>query len=106
MILHIKELNYKNADGSKHRRMFLPGEKYQYVDFAILEQEMCAYMWDCEGNGAFFLSELERYASNRGYQLTIPTVLNKRLVTILEGSGYTMKEVPNNGDICELWSKW
>ncbi len=106
MIVHIKKHNYPSPDGSKHFRMFIPGEKYQYVDFAILKQEMCAYMWECEGNGRFFLAELERYASNRGYQLTIPTVLNPRLIRILEGNGYTMRAIRYYGYICELWSKW
>ncbi len=106
MIVHIKKHNYSSPDGSKHFRMFLPGEKYQYIDFAILETELCAYLWECEGNGRFFLAELERYADNHGYQLTIPTVLSKRLVRILESNGYTMKGLPSNGDICELWSKW
>jgi hypothetical protein len=90
------------ADGSQHFSML--SEK-GYVEFAILDGELSAYQWEAYGEGRLFLKELEQYASEHNLKLTIPTMLNPRLQTILEQNGYKMKEVPYFDDVCELWSK-
>ena len=87
--MNTKQLkDHIGADGSQHFRMM--SEK-RHVDFAILDGELCAHTWQAEGEGRSFLKELEQYASSHNLKLTIPTVLNPRLQTILEQNGYTMK---------------
>ncbi len=90
------------GDGSLHYRLS-KGENF--VDFGVMDGEMAAYMWECPGEGRVFLRELEEHAQKRKLNLTIPTILNPKLETILVDNGYTMKEVPYMGDMCELWSK-
>jgi hypothetical protein len=75
------------------------------VYFGITNGELCAYTWNCRGEGRLFLKELERYAEKHNLKLTVPTVLSYRLQRILEENGYSMNEVPYLDDICELWSK-
>ena len=89
-------------DNSKHFRIF---KGKHYVDFGILDGEISAYIWGCPHEGRIFLKALEQYAKKNNLKLTIPTVLSPRLEHILEDNGYTKKEVPYLGDICELWSK-
>lgn len=76
-----------------------------YVDFGVLDGELCAYLWGCPGEGRIFLKALEEYAGNNNLKLTVPTVLSDRLVKILSDNGYSPKEVPYLGDICEVWRK-
>lgn len=94
--------NSPEADGSRHYMM--RSEKGR-VDFGIMNGELCAYTWNCRGEGRLFLKELEKCAEERNLKLTVPTVLSYRLRRILEENGYSMKEVPYLDDICELWSK-
>lgn len=91
-----------SGDGSEQFRMTLDKG---YVDFAILNNELCAHTWQCPGEGKAALSELECFAFDNKLNLTIPTVLNPRLEKILRDNGYTMKSVPYMDDVCELWSK-
>ena len=91
-----------SCDGSYHYRMM---SDKRYVDFAISDGELSAYIWQVEGQELEFLKELEHYAENHNLKLTIPNVLSLRLQKILEDNGYSMKEVPYMGDVIELWSK-
>ena len=90
------------SDGSLHYRI---SKGNNYVDFGVFNSEIAAYTWDCPGEGRIFLEALEEYAAKEGLTLTIPTVLNPKLESILKDNGYTMKEVPYLDDVCELWSK-
>ena len=90
------------VDGSKHFRI---SKGKHYVDFGILDGEMAAYVWGCPGEGRIFLQALEGYAEINNLKLVVPTVLSPRLEHILKDNGYTKKEVPYMGDVCELWSK-
>jgi len=76
-----------------------------YVDFSILNHEICAHTWHCPGEGRIFLLELEKYADDLKLKLTISTVLNQKLRKILIDSGYSIKYVPYMGDVYELWEK-
>lgn len=89
-------------DGSLHYRI---SKDNKYVDFGVLNGEIAAYTWDCIGEGRIFLEALEQHAIKVGLKLTIPTVLNPKLESILKDNGYIMKEVPYFDDVCELWSK-
>jgi len=88
------------GDHSLHYKL---SKNKSYVDFGILE--IAAYMWECPTEGRVFIKELDKYAKKNNLKLVIPTVLNPKLETILGEAGYTLKEVPYMGDICELWSK-
>jgi len=90
------------ADNSRHYRM---SSGNHYVDFGVLDGELCAYLWGCPREGRMFLKALEEYAKRENLKLTVPTVLSPRLERILMDNGYSMKEVPYLGDICEVWSK-
>jgi hypothetical protein len=101
--MYVQELNgLQIADGSRH---YLMRSEKGRVEFGILNGELCAYSWNCRGEGRVFLKELERYAEKHDLKLTVPTVLSHRLQKILEENGYSMKEVPYLNDVCELWSK-
>ncbi len=78
-----------------------------YVDFAILDGELCAHTWQCPKEGRLFLKALEDHAEKKGLKLTIPTVLSPKLLHILKTSGYIkeMVWVDYMDDWCELWSK-
>ena len=76
-----------------------------YVDFAILNGEICAHTWRCPGEGRIFLRALEKYADELKMKLTIPTVLNPKLRKILIDTGYSTKYVPYMDDVYELWGK-
>ncbi len=92
------------TDGSLQKRM---ESTCGYVDFAILDGELCAHTWECPGEGRRFLKALEEHAKKNGLKLTIPTVLNPKLKHILKDTGYEMKKVWDEymGEYCELWSK-
>ncbi len=81
--------------------------KTGYVDFAILDGELCAHTWQCPKEGRRFLKVLEEHAEKKGLKFTIPTVLNPKLMHILKTSGYKkgMVWVDYMDDFCELWSK-
>lgn len=91
------------SDDSIHYRM--TSERGGHVDFSIVDGEMCAYGWECPGDGRVFLAELEKHAAENKLRLTIPTVLNPALEKILRDNGYTMGKVPCQDDMCELWRK-
>jgi len=91
------------ADNSRHYRMFSGNH---YVDFGVLDGELCAYLWGCPREGRVFLKALEEYAERKGLKLTVPTVLSVKLAKILTDNGYKPKEELYFGDICEVWSKW
>lgn len=91
------------SDGSLHYRI---SKDNNYVDFGVSNGEIAAYTWDCPEEGRVFLEALEEYATKEGLNLTIPTVLNPKLESILKYNGYTMKEVPYLDGMCELWSKY
>lgn len=78
-----------------------------YVDFAILDGELCAHTWQCPGEGRRFLKALEEHAGKNKLKLTIPTVLNPALEHILKDNGYAMMTVWDKymNEDCELWSK-
>jgi len=76
-----------------------------YVDFSILDGEICAHTWNCPGEGRKFLRKLERYAEDLKLKLTIPTVLSPKLRKILADNGYSIKYVPYMNDVYELWEK-
>jgi len=102
--MNILELNdLPTGDNSKQYRMM---SEHGYVDFAILDNELCAHTWFCPSEGRLFLKELELEATKRKLRLTVPTVLSLRLEHILKDNGYTMKKSPYFDDIVELWSKW
>ncbi len=76
-----------------------------YVDFSILDGEICAHTWHCPGEGRKFLRKLEMYAEGLKLKLTIPTVLSPKLRKILADNGYSIKYVPYMNDVYELWEK-
>ena len=76
-----------------------------YVDFSILNNEICAHSWHCPGEGHIFLMELEKCADSLKLKLTISTVLNPKLRKILIDNGYSIKYVPYMDDVIELWEK-
>lgn len=78
-----------------------------YVDFAILDGELCAHTWQCPKEGRRFLQALEKHAAKNQLKLTIPTVLNPALAHILKTSNYKKSKVWDYyvSDWCELWSK-
>ena len=90
------------SDGSLHYQI---SKGNNYVDFGVFNGGIAAYTWDCPGEGRIFLEALEEYATKEGLNLTIPTVLNPKLKSILKGNGYTMKEVPYLDGVYGLWSK-
>lgn len=101
--MRIKEFtDIPTPDNSRHFRMFSGNH---YVDFGVLDGELCAYLWGCPGEGRVFLKALEKYAKEKGLKVTVPIVLSVRLKKILGDNGYTMKKELYLGDICEIWSK-
>jgi hypothetical protein len=98
----VEHKDLPSDDGSTQYSMLSDRGK---VDFAIYNGELCAHTWECPKEGKWFLKQLEEHAQKLNLKLTIPTVLNPRLQSILERNGYTMKLVPYFDDVCELWSK-
>ena len=77
-----------------------------YVDFSMQSNEICAHTWQCPGEGRIFLRELEKYADDLKFRLTVSTVLNPKLRKILIDSGYSLKYVPYMDNVYELWEKY
>lgn len=78
------------------------------VQFATLDEEMCAHTWMCPNEGREFLAALEEHAKNISKQLTVCTVLNPKLITILVENGYKMyiDVVELGGGYCEKYEVW
>ena len=101
------ERNEAGMGGSKQFTLWNGSKR---VCFSVMEDELCAHTWNCIGEGREFLKELEWYADFLQLQLTVPTVINPKLRTILEDNGYSKRLVefepePNSVDWVEIWSK-
>lgn len=94
-------------DGSVHYNMI--SEKGGKVHFALSSEtnEMCAIDFDCPGKGKTFLKELEMYADEHGFLLTVSNVINPRLETILRKAGYTDFYIRDEfaDDTIQCWRK-
>lgn len=89
-IEEIKDIDIK--DESRHYNMI--SEKGGTVHFAISAKkdedgntEMCACDWNAPKEGKVFLKELEKYADEHGFVLTISNVINPALENILRKAG-------------------
>lgn len=78
-----------------------------YVDFAILEGELCAHTWQCPKEGREFLQALENLAEKAGLRFVVPNVLNPALQHILITSGYLPTKAWDNymKKECGVWAK-
>ena len=101
--MKIEELKNLPVGSSSHQ--FRMSSDKGYVDFSILDNEICAHTWRCPGEGRIFLRELEKYDDILGLKLTIPTVLNPKLRKILTDNRYSTKLAKYMGDKYELWEK-
>jgi hypothetical protein len=105
--MKITECDIITGDGSRQFNMV--SDKNGVVQFATLEDEMCAHTWQCPTEGRAFLNALEQHAKNIKKELTIPTVINPKLVKILLDNNYYPKNenvyFGECMEVCETWRK-
>lgn len=105
-------------DESEHFKMI--SDKGGYVEFStsldVLYSSnaihcritMCAYDWNCPGEGKIFLKELENYARDKRYRFIISNVVSGALEKILRDAGYReyyAKISDLDGDIIQSFEK-
>ena len=106
--MRIEEImNIDIKDGSVHYNMI--SENGGNVHFAILGEEMCACDWNAPKEGRKFLKELEMYADEHGFMLTISNVINPRLETILRKAryeeSYENAGCMSDGDVIQIFKR-